>query len=90
MFSSYCTCDSENIVDAWSDKVRVILIDELCELANDVKPLLEVGHGMKEKSVIWFQPGLTLLMLLQGQAGYQTASLSVLFVVSAYEINYCL
>lgn len=88
MFSSYCTCDSENIVDAWNDEVRVILIDELSELANDVKPLPEGGHGMKEKSLIWFQPGLTL-MLLWGQAHCQTANLSVLFAVSAYKINCC-
>lgn len=38
-------------------------MDELIELANDIKPLLEVGQGVKENSVIWFQCGLVLSML---------------------------
>lgn len=33
-------------------------MDELSETASDVKRLPEVGHGMKQNSVIWFQPGL--------------------------------
>lgn len=37
--------ESENLVDAWNDKVRSTLMAELTALANDRKPLLEVGHG---------------------------------------------
>ena len=51
--------DSENVLYRWT------ALTDKEKLANDVKPLLEVGHGMKEMSVIWFQPGLTLLMLFK-------------------------
>lgn len=51
-------------------------MDELTELANDIKPLLHVGHGMKLNSVIWFQPRLaSLIFFLWEIANCQASTL---------------
>lgn len=51
-------------------------MDELTELTNDIKPLLDVGHGMKLNLVIWFQPELALLnFLFMGNSNCQASTL---------------
>lgn len=66
MFSFNSTCDSENIVDAWTDKVGVILP----ELANNGV------HGMKLNSVFMASTWTCPVEVLIGNSNCQASTLS--------------